>query len=267
MAELPTTKKTLGQHWLTDQASLESICEAAELAKTDTVLEVGPGPGALTKKLVQLAGQVVAVEFDRRFASSLAVNPAANLTVIHQDILQFDLSSLPNGYKVVANIPYYLTSALLRKLSEAANPPATIVLLVQKEVAQRVAAPAGQMSMLSVSVQLYYQAELGLMVPAHLFVPPPKVDSQVIKLVRRQQPLFPELDHKTFFRLVKAGFAARRKTLLNSLSGGLRLSKPDVQVLLNSANLRPLMRPQELSLDDWFGLYQAWQANSPALQK
>lgn len=267
MAELPTTKKTLGQHWLTDQASLDSICQAAALANTDTVLEIGPGPGSLTKKLVQLAGQVVAVEFDRRFASSLAVNPADNLRVVHQDILQFDLSSLPSGYKVVANIPYYLTSALLRKLSEATNPPATIVLLVQKEVAQRVAAPAGQMSLLSVSVQLYYQAELGLVVPAHLFVPPPKVDSQVIVLTRRAQPMFWELDDKAFFQLVKAGFAARRKTLLNSLSGGLRLTKPATQALLDSANLRPLMRPQELSLDDWYRLYLVWQDNSPALQK
>lgn len=255
----PYAKKSLGQHWLNDLATLDNICEAAKLTSDDTVLEVGPGPGSLTAKLVVPANKVVAVEFDERFAGQLPQTvPAKNLEVFHQDILSFNLGNLPAGYKVVANIPYYLTSALLRKLSEAANPPQKIVLLVQKEVAERVAARPGSMSLLSVSVQLFYEASLGQVVPAHLFSPPPKVDSQVLVLERRPSLLYPDLDQAIFFKLVKAGYAARRKTLLNSLAGGLRQTKPVVQELLESAGLQPSMRPQELSLADWFRLYQVY---------
>lgn len=258
----PYAKKSLGQHWLNDLATLDSICEAAGLNTEDTVLEVGPGPGSLTAKLVGQVKKVIAVEFDERFAGQLSQTvPAKNLEVVHQDILSFNLGQLPAGYKVVANIPYYLTSALLRTLSEAPNPPAKIVLLVQKEVAERVAAKPGSMSLLSVSVQLFYEASLGIVVPAHLFSPPPKVDSQVLILDRRPRSLYPDLDQTIFFKLVKAGYAARRKTLLNSLAGGLRQTKPAVQELLEAANLQPAMRPQELSLADWFRLYQVYSAH------
>lgn len=258
----PYAKKSLGQHWLNDSATLDSICEAADLQPSDTVLEVGPGPGSLTAKLVGQVAKLVAVEFDERFAGQLSQTVAAkNLEVFHQDILSFNLNTLPANYKVVANIPYYLTSALLRTLSEAANPPQKVVLLVQKEVAERVAARPGDMSLLSVSVQLFYEAALGLVVPAHLFSPPPKVDSQVLILKRRPKSLYPSLNEPVFFKLVKAGYAARRKTLLNSLAGGLRLEKPAVAQLLEAANLQPAMRPQELSLADWFRLYQVYTAS------
>lgn len=257
MSEQPYTKKSLGQHWLNDQATLEDICDAAALDGTDTVLEIGPGPGSLTKLLVQEAEKVIAVEYDERFARALLSNVnAENLEVTHEDILKFDLTKLPKDYKVVANIPYYLTSNLLRVLSESANPPKTIVLLIQKEVAERVAAKAGDMSLLSVCVQLYYQADLGVKVPAHLFTPPPKVDSQVLVLTRHETPLF-EGSPTTLLTVVKAGFSARRKTLLNSLSGGLRLDKPTVTLMLESAGLNPTMRPQELSLEDWQKLAKA----------
>lgn len=259
----PYTKKSLGQHWLNDQATLEDICDAAALDGGDTVLEIGPGPGALTKLLVQEVKHVIAVEFDERLASTLqAAVKADNLEIINQDILKFDLTTLPKNYKVVANIPYYLTSNLLRVLSESSNPPQTIVLLIQKEVAQRVAAKAGEMSLLSVSVQLYYEAKLGVVVPAHLFKPAPKVDSQILILIRREVPLLdPSPD--SLLKVVKAGFSARRKTLLNSLSGGLRLDKPTVNQILGSAELKPTMRPQELTLEDWQRLARAYQNNSP----
>jgi 16S rRNA (adenine1518-N6/adenine1519-N6)-dimethyltransferase len=254
--ELPHAKKSLGQHWLTDLSTLEDICDLADLMPTDTVLEVGPGAGTLTTHLLKKAKRVVAVEFDEALARDLPKNLLAdNLDVVQQDILQFDLTSMPKGYKVVANIPYYLTSKLLRDLSESVNPPAMIILLVQKEVAERVAAKPGDMSLLSISVQLYYQAELGPVVPAALFTPAPKVDSQVLKLVRRPEPLFTDLDEKAFFRVVKAGYANRRKTLLNSMAGGLRLDKPVVEEALNTANLPPNIRPQELSLVQWYNLY------------
>jgi 16S rRNA (adenine1518-N6/adenine1519-N6)-dimethyltransferase len=156
----------------------------------------------------------------------------------------------------VANIPYYLTSNLLRVLAESANPPSIIALLVQKEVAERVAAEPGDMSLLSVSVQLNYTAELGQVVRAELFTPPPKVDSQIIKLVRRPAPLFEGLEYKQFFRVVKAGFSQRRKKLRSSLSAGLRISKPAVTELLEAAGVDPNARPQELSLEQWHAIYQ-----------
>ncbi|MBI3624373.1 ribosomal RNA small subunit methyltransferase A, partial [Candidatus Saccharibacteria bacterium] len=163
---MTTPKKALGQHWLQDQTSLEAMCTAAEVESTDTVLEIGPGLGALTELLVSKAKRVVAVEFDQHLATQLPQQvKTGNLEVVHQDILRFDLSSLPSDYKVVANIPYYLTSHLLRVLSESPNPPRLMALLVQKEVAQRVCAQPGAMSLLSVSVQFYYQAKLGRLVP------------------------------------------------------------------------------------------------------
>lgn len=254
-------KKSLGQHWLHDIDSLEAMCRAGEVTADDVVVEVGPGLGTLTSLLVMEAGQVIALEYDEDLARQLPDRIASNtLQVKHADCLTFDYNSLPAGYKVVANIPYYLTSNLLRVLSESANPPAIIALLVQKEVAERVAAGPGDMSLLSVSVQLYYTAELAEIVPAKLFTPPPKVDSQIIKLVRRGEPLFNNLDEKQYFRVVKAGFSQRRKKLRSSLSAGLRISKPEATKLLEASGIDPNARPQELSLQQWHDIYTHVQA-------
>lgn len=258
MTNLPITNKSLGQHWLTDQATLKAICDAGDITANDTVLEVGPGPGSLTKLIVGQAKQVVAVEFDENLAAKLSENAPANLSVIHQDILQFDLGELPADYKVIANIPYYLTSKLVRVLSETPNPASLVVLLIQKEVAERIAAKPGEMSLLSVSAQFYWGVSLGINVPARLFTPPPKVDSQVIILRRRAKPLFENVDTKVFFQLVKAGFSARRKTLLNALSGGLRMSKEETKLLLEKAKIQPSARAQTLSLPEWHQLYQSY---------
>jgi len=233
------------------------VIEAAGVEANDTVLEIGPGLGTLTELLVGRAGQVIAVEFDEALARQLPQRlPAANLQVIYQDILKLDLTQLPPDYIVVANIPYYLTSNLLRVLSESPNPPRVMSLLVQKEVAERIAAGPGQMSLLAISVQLYYQPKLHQIVPAELFTPPPKVDSQIISLVRHSSPLFPDLDNKAFFHLVKAGFAGRRKKLRSSLAAGLRLDKPAVDLLLQRAGINGDLRAQELSLQDWYRLSQ-----------
>ncbi len=251
-----TPKKSLGQHWLSDELSLTAMLSAGEVTDQDLVVEIGPGQGTLTRFLVDNAKQVIALEYDQDLARQLPSRVKAdNLKVEFADCLTFDYTSLPAGYKVVANIPYYLTSNLLRTLSESANPPSVIALLVQKEVAERVAAGPGDMSMLSVSVQLYYQAELKDIVPAILFTPPPKVDSQIIKLVRRPEPLFENLDEKKFFRLVKAGFSQRRKKLRSSLSAGLHITKDQAEQMLGAANIDSNLRPQELSLDQWHNLY------------
>jgi len=254
----PIAKKSLGQHWLRDEAALAAMCAAAQVQSEDTVLEIGPGLGTLTALLVKRAGSVLAVEFDEKLARQLPSRVAAdNLRVISHDILSFDFTSLPADYKIVANIPYYLTSNLVRVISETSNPPRMAVLLVQKEVAERVTAGPGATSLLSVTAQFYWKVGLGQIVPAELFEPAPKVDSQILIMEHRPEPLF-EVDAKKFFRLVKAGFAQRRKTLLNSLGSGLRLSREETQGLLETANIEPNRRAQTLSLEEWHALYQAW---------
>jgi len=256
---VPPAKKSLGQHWLHDRATLEAICEAAGVQSTDAVLEIGPGLGTLTELLTEQAKQVIAVEFDAALAAELPQRvKAANLQVVHQDILKFDLTGLPPGYKIVANIPYYLTSNLIRVLSEAINPPQTAALLVQKEVAERVAAGPGSMSLLSVTAQFYWDVSLGREVPAQLFTPPPKVDSQILILKRPASAKFPKVDSKTFFRLVKAGFSQRRKTLLNALSAGLNLDKATVKAACESVAIDPSRRAQSLSLEEWQNLYESF---------
>ncbi|HMH31097.1 MAG TPA: 16S rRNA (adenine(1518)-N(6)/adenine(1519)-N(6))-dimethyltransferase RsmA [Methylomirabilota bacterium] len=257
MSPSPIPKKSLGQHWLNDEDSLVAMCEAAGLNEKDTVLEIGPGLGTLTSLLVEGAQKVIAVEFDEYLARNLPARVKANnLEILSQDILSLDFSQLPTGYKVIANIPYYLTSNLIRVISETPNPPASATLLVQKEVAQRVAAKPGDMSLLSVTAQFYWEVSLDREIPARLFTPPPKVDSQILVLKRRPGPLF-DVDSKTFFRLVKAGYSQRRKTLLNSLSAGLSLDKDTTKALCEAANIDPKRRAQTLSLEEWHSLYQA----------
>jgi 16S rRNA (adenine1518-N6/adenine1519-N6)-dimethyltransferase len=250
-------KKSLGQHWLYDEATLSAIVDCAEVGKSDTVLEIGPGLGTLTKHLLKRADRVAAVEFDEQLAATLPgkfSNP--RLSVVSEDILSFDLTALPAGFKVVANIPYYLTSNLIRVLCESSNPFSTAAILIQKEVAERVAAEPGQMSILSISAQFYCEVSLGPIVGRELFTPPPKVDSQVLILNYRSEPLFDGVDAKQFFRLVKAGFSQKRKTLVNSLSAGLDVEKDTVRRMLEATDIPESTRAQSLSLDDWYALYE-----------
>lgn len=257
MNEAP--KKSLGQHWLVDDTALSSICQQANLTKNDTVLEIGPGQGALTKHLVQQVGLVIAVEFDDILAQSLKTRVKTdNLRVINQDILNFDFSSMPLGYKIVANIPYYLTSHLFRLITQSTNLPASAVILVQKEIAERICASQGQMSVLAVSIQVYFNASLGSIVPSSSFDPAPKVDSQVVILQKLPNSLVKNLDEKLFFRIVKAGFSAKRKKLRSSLSAGLGMEKLQAEQLLSMAEIDPNLRAQNLSLNDWHSLYHAY---------
>jgi 16S rRNA (adenine1518-N6/adenine1519-N6)-dimethyltransferase len=250
--------KSLGQHWLHDREVLAHIAEAAAVGEGDMVLEIGPGLGTLTSELLRRANKVLAVEFDPNLAKKLPGQfPGKNLEVINDDILQFDLSGLPAGYKVVANVPYYITSKIVQKLMTADNKPAVAVLLVQKEVAERIAAEPGDMSILAISAQVYAEASLGDEVPAKLFTPPPKVDSQVVILKTRQQPLVAPADEKAFFRMVKAGFSAKRKKLRSSLSGGLGISKQAAEELLEKANISPDARAEDLAIADWLRLVAA----------
>ncbi len=247
--------KSLGQHWLKDREILAHIADCAELTSDDTVLEIGPGLGTLTSELLRRSKNVVAVEFDAQLARKLPAQfPGTSLQVITDDILSFDLTTLPKNYTVVANVPYYITSKIIQMLMTADNKPRVAVLLVQKEVAQRLAAGAGDMSILAVSAQIFADVTLGDIVLAKHFTPPPKVDSQVVILKMRKTPFLTDIVEKDFFTVVKAGFSAKRKKLRSSLSGGLKISKEAAEELLARAQVSPDVRAESLSLDDWVRL-------------
>jgi 16S rRNA (adenine1518-N6/adenine1519-N6)-dimethyltransferase len=265
-------KKSLGQHWLNDSTILKAICDEAQVTERSEVLEIGPGLGTLTRELLRRGASVTAVEFDSTLAQNLTKNLTCpnpdnlevepldlgdlqHLTVVGSDILRFNLQQLPKGYCVVANIPYYLTSNLIRVLCESSNPFSTAALLIQKEVAERVCAAPGAMSLLSVSAQYYCEVSLGTYVPRELFVPPPKVDSRVLILRYRSSPLFPDVDTKQFFHLVRSGFSQKRKTLHNSLSAGLGISREEAAAILTRASIDPQRRAQTLSLEEWRAIY------------
>lgn len=251
--------KSLGQHWLKDPDVLADIADVADLTPEDTVLEVGPGLGTLTSRLLARVGRVVAVEFDDNLARKLPGQfPGKNLEVINQDILKFNTSALPRDYKAVANVPYYITSKIIKHLSESSNPPITMVLLVQKEVAERLAAQPGDYSILAVSAQIYYRVELGQVVAAELFTPPPKVHSQVVVMHRLDSPLVAVAERDNFFHLVKAGFSAKRKKLRSSLAGGLHLDKTVVESLLADAQIPADARAEDLSIDQWLTLLKKY---------
>lgn len=255
-------KKSLGQHWLFDSESLDAMADAVEVDSGSTILEVGPGLGTLTEVLLNRGAHVTAVEFDKDLYENLKSKSSqpfkqegSKLTLVNEDILRFDLSSLPKGYKVCANIPYYLTSNLIRRILESDNPPEVMALLIQKEVAERIVAEPGHMSILAVATQFYAEVELRELVPAHLFTLPPKVDSQIIKISRRHTALFPDINTVLFFQIVKAGFSEKRKKLRSSLSGGLHITKQQADNWLTDSNISPDARAQELSLEQWHQLY------------
>ena len=249
---MTSPNKSLGQHWLTDRTVLGSIADAAEIKPTDTVLEIGPGLGTLTSVLLKQADNVVAVEFDEELANKLPGQfPGTNLEIYHKDILSFDLSTLAKDYVVVANVPYYITSKIVHMLMTAKNKPRVAVLLVQKEVAQRIVARPGDMSILAISAQVYAAASLGVMVPRNMFTPAPKVDSQAVILKTFSEPVIKNTDEKAFFRVVKAGFLQKRKKLRSSLAAGLNMQKTEIDQLLVKVGLDPEARAQELSIEQW----------------
>lgn len=250
--------KSLGQNFLFDEDVLRTIASYGQLTKVDTVLEIGPGLGTLTSQLCSAAGKVVAVEFDDNLADKVIDNVAEilgqrpnNLTVKNEDFLRLDLSQLPTGYKVVANIPYNITSKIIEKLWTADNKPAIAVLLVQKEVAERLASTPGDLSVLAISAQVFAEVGLGAKVSAEMFTPAPKVDSQVVIMKQRPEPLVKSDQLEQFFYVVKAGFSEKRKKLRSSLAMGLRTNKTEAERLLNEADIDPNKRAQELSIDDW----------------
>ncbi len=257
--------RELGQNFLIDGTALAEIVRAAELSSSDVVVEVGPGLGVLTHELVREAGRVVAVEFDRRMAMRLKGElGATNLDVVEADILRVAPETLIDAgtaYKVVANLPYQITSAILRHFLEARLAPDLLVVMVQWEVAERIVASPPDMSVLAHSVQIYAEPEIVTRVPAASFVPPPQVDSAVLRLRRREMLLVEVADVDALFRVVKAGFLHARKKLGNSLPGGLAamglgVGKERAIAALERGGVDPSRRAETLTLAEWAAVYR-----------
>ncbi len=276
-SERPHPRKRLGQHFLTDPRILESIVEAAEVTAEDTILEIGPGLGHLTRVLATRAQRVVAVELDSALAARLKTEFARtpNVAIVQGDILTREprewirqakpragarptAASPALSFKVVANLPYYITSAVLRLLLQAAHKPSTIVVMVQREVAQRMLAKPPAMNILAVSVQFFAKARQVRTIAPGAFFPRPKVESAVVRLDAYDKPAVPVQDTELFFRIVHAGFGERRKQLRNSLAHGLGLRSQAAEHLLARAQIDPSRRAETLSLDEWGRLYDEW---------
>ena len=246
--------KSLGQHFLVDAGSLDAIVDAADPQPGDTVLEIGPGLGTMTRPLTNRVARVIAVETDPVLTDLLRRDAPGNLQVVESDILRFDLSSLPHGYKVIANLPYYLTSKIFRLLIDSPNPPSAMSVLIQKEVAERITAGPGKLSILALSIQFWGTPKIVAQVERHKFWPAPAVDSAVLQVVLTG-PAF-DADPDRLFRLIKAGFGEKRKQLKNALAGGLNCSVERAVELIKLAKLAPTARAQELDLADWERLYR-----------
>jgi 16S rRNA (adenine1518-N6/adenine1519-N6)-dimethyltransferase len=249
--------KALGQHLLVSKTALRSVVDAAELNPDDAALEVGAGHGALTVELARRARRVVAVELDRAILPVLreTTAPFANVEIVVRNLLDVEPEDLfgSEPYKLVANLPYYITAATLRHFLEARNPPRLLVVMVQREVAARMVASAGEMSLLSLSVQFYGAPRIVAQVPASAFYPPPKVDSAIVRIDLHPAPLSME-ERDWFFVLARAGFAEKRKQVHNSLARHLDVAPARIQDWLNAAGIEPTRRAQTLSLEDWLHL-------------
>ena len=278
------SKKQLGQHFLVDPVAVQRIVDAADLCDRDTVLEVGPGPGVLTVHLAQRAGQVIAVEMDERMLAPLhetlhehdGVRGQSHVRVVHGDILEQDVSALVDGrpYKVVANLPYYVTSAVLRHLLESTHRPRLLVVTVQREVAERIVGrpvkgkkrrgqgAAVRMSLLAVSVQFYGVPRIVARIPAGAFRPVPAVQSAIVRIDVHDPLPWPAVDERSFFRVVRAGFAQPRKQLHNTLVHGLLMPAAEIVAALEKAAIDGKRRAETLSISEWVALTNALRSTA-----
>jgi len=257
-------KKQLGQNFLTSSDIAKKIADAGEIKASDTIIEIGPGTGILTEELIKTGAQILAIEKDFELIETLKKNIGTpkNLKLIHQDALWFSLDLIPKNYKVVANIPYNITSPLIRKFLDDKNKPSLMVLMVQKEVAERICAKAGSSDrgLLTLMVEFYADAEILFEVGKDNFYPVPKVDSAVIKITTKShtgcadKSVQPDPD--LFFKIVKAGFSSKRRQIHNSLSATLRLEKDITNNILRESKINPTLRAEDLTLKQWFYLFK-----------
>lgn len=250
--------KSLGQNFLQDPIALERIVTAAEITAQDTVLEIGPGLGSLTRYLAAAARHVTAVELDERLLPALeqVLAPFSNVRIVQGDILKVPPAMLvsKSGYLVVANIPYYITSAVMRHLLSFSLRPRRMVLTIQREVAERICAEPGGLSLLALSVQIYGRPRIAAHIPAGAFYPVPNVDSAALRVDLFEQPIIDDESIEIFFRLAKAGFSQKRKTLRNAMAAGLRMGATQVEALLRAAGIDPQRRAETVSLAEWHTL-------------
>ncbi len=258
-------KKSLGQNFLNDFEIIGRIFEAAEIQQSDYVLEIGPGTGALTFRLSDRVEKLVAIELDHQLVERLQQHfvDSQNVSILEGNILDVHLEELLHAigyaehpYKIVANIPYYITAPIIRTLLALKHQPVSMTLMVQNEVADRLAAQPGSMSLLSVMAQFYAEVEKKFVVPKEAFDPVPKVESAIIHIIPKRS--YDKDKDRRVFRLVRAGFSARRKTLVNNLSSSLMISRDDATRLMESIGLRKDIRAQALAVDDWERLAAIW---------
>lgn len=258
-------RKSLGQNFLHDPGVLEKIVTSADLTPETTVLEIGAGTGALTDVLARHAGHVIALELDDRMEPILQdrLGGYDNVQLVFADVLHTEIDTLmgDQAYMVVANVPYYITSAILRHLLEAANRPQRLVMTVQLEVAERIVAKPGDMSLLAVSVQYYTRPKIIMRLNPAVFYPRPDVTSAVIRLDTHAAPPVEVPDEASFFAVVRAGFGQKRKQLKNTLAAGLRLSNDQAVGLLEQAGIDPRRRAETLSLDEWAAVTRAYASS------
>jgi len=243
--------KRLGQNFLIDKTVVKKIIKTADIKESDTIIEIGPGIGTITQELAK----AIVVEKDREMVKILKQTIKDNIEIIQKDILKYEIKA--KDYKVIGNIPFYLTAPLIRKLLESKNPPKEITLVVQKEVAQRICAKPPKMSILSVSVQFYAKPKIISYISKKSFWPCPKVDSAIIKISNISSN--PEIDKDLFFRIVKAGFSQPRKQIINNLSKKLKLDKEEIKIWLLKNNIQPKQRAETLNIQDWTNLTKTYK--------
>lgn len=258
-------KKSLGQNFLINTSILPTIIKAAEILEGNTIVEIGPGHGILTSELLKAGAKVFAIEKDFDLIAELTQKFGSNknIKIVHQDALFFDETTL-SKYKVVANLPFNVAAPLIRKFLESQNKPELMVLMVQKEVAEKIVAKPGdsERGILTLSVEFYGNAEKILDVSKNSFSPQPKVDAAVIKISPIDKETIRQrgIESKLFFRVVKAGFAAKRQQIHNSLSATLRLPKDQVKDILKQSNIDPQKRAEDLTLEDWINLSKTFNS-------
>lgn len=257
-------KKSFGQHFLINEHVLETIIKTAQLDANDTVVEVGPGLGVLTQELCAHAKNVIAIEKDADMVSLLPQTiPAKNLTIVHEDALNFDPTA-HSPYKLIANLPYNVATPILQNFLTSTHPPTRIVVLIQKEVAEKCCASPGDMNVLALTIQPYAEPHIIATVPQQAFYPPPRVTSSVLLLEPRATPLLTEKTAPVYFSLIHAAFAQKRKTLLNSLQK--ILSKEEITTLLKTEGISPGDRPQHLTLAQWLAIATLFTTYAPSQQ-
>lgn len=253
--------RSMGQNFLIDPSIVSAIVEIAEVGPEELVIEVGPGMGILTRELLSLGTRVIGVELDRELAAFLRedLRDVGGFSLVEQDARHVVIEEITEGrpYRVVANLPYSAATVIIRRFMESPTPPSRMTVMVQKEVAERMTAPQGEMSLLGLATDLYAQARIALIVPPDVFLPPPKVESAVVDLLVREELRSSQVTRDRMFELATMAFQRKRKTVSNGLSMGLGRPKAELDQLLGSFDIDPKRRPQTLSVDEWLTIARA----------